>query len=240
MGLWYVGTGTGAVIGALASFGFQHYTSTRFTSWQIMFLVFGLITVAVGLLVMAVVPDNPMNCKFLTHDEKIWAIERLRDNKTGIENKHFKPYQAFECLGDPQTWLISLITISSNVPNGAVSSFQATIIKNFGYTSKETALLSIPSGVISIISVLSATYLAGRYNMRGPIIIAILLLGGVLGGALLAFGSDDNKGAKLSGIYLTNIVGASLPLLYSYAGANYAGHTKKVTMNAILLMSFCK
>lgn len=240
MGLWYMGTGTGAVIGALASYGFQQYTSTRFTSWQIMFLVFGLITVAVGLLVMAVVPDNPMSCKFLTHDEKIWAIERLRDNKTGIENKHFKSYQALECLKDPQTWLISLITISSNVPNGAVSSFQATIIKNFGYTSEETALLSIPSGVISIISVLSATYFAGRYNMRGPIIIAILLSGGVLGGALLAFGSDENKGAKLSGIYLTNIVGASLPLLYSYAGANYAGHTKKVTMNAILLMSFCK
>ncbi|KAJ4410563.1 hypothetical protein N0V82_009227 [Gnomoniopsis sp. IMI 355080] len=239
MGLWYVGTGTGSVIGALASYGFQHYTSTRFTSWQIMFLVFGLITIAVGALVMVVVPDNPMKCKFLTHDEKIWAIERLRENKTGIENKHFKAYQALECIRDPQTWLISLITISSNVPNGAVSSYQATIIKGFGYTSEETALLSVPSGVIAIISVLSATYLAGRFNTRGPIIITIALVGGVLGGGLLAFAPDGNKGAKLTGIYLTNIVGASLPLLYSYAGANYAGHTKKVTMNAILLMSFC-
>jgi len=32
---------------------------------------------------------------------------------------------------------------------------------------------------------------------------------------------------------------ASLPLLYSWVAANFAGHTKKVTMNAILLMSFC-
>lgn len=240
MGLWYVGTGTGSVIGALASYGFQHYNSTSFTSWQIMFLVFGLITVAVGVLVMVVVPDNPMKCKFLTHDEKIWAIERLRENKTGIENKHFKAYQALECIRDPQTWLISLITISSNVPNGAVSSYQATIIKGFGYTSKETALLSVPSGVIAIISVLSATHLAGRFNIRGPIIITLALVGGVLGGGLLAFAADGNKGAKLTGIYLTNVIGASLPLLYSYAGANYAGHTKKVTMNAILLMSFCE
>lgn len=240
MGLWYVGTGTGSIIGALASFGFQHYTDKAFTSWQIMFLVFGLITIAVGLLVMVVVPDNPMKCKFLTHDEKIWAIERLRENKTGIENKHFKAYQAWECLRDPQTWLISLITISSNVPNGAVSSYQATIIKGFGYTSKQTALLSIPSGVIAIICVLSATYLAGRYAVRGPIIICYLLVGGVVGGCLLAFAEDDNQGAKLAGNYLTNVIGSSLPLLYSYAGANYAGHTKKVTMNAILLMSFCE
>lgn len=240
MGFWYVGTGTGSVIGALASFGFQHYTDKAFTSWQIMFLVFGLITIAVGGLVMVVVPDNPMTCKFLTHDEKIWAIERLRGNKTGIENKHFKPYQAWECLRDPQTWLISLTTISSTVPNGAVSSYQATIIKGFGYTSKQTALLSIPSGVIAIVCVLSATYLAGKYAVRGPIIIGYLFVGGVVGGCLLAFAADDNKGAKLAGNYLTNVIGSSLPLLYSYAGANYAGHTKKVTINAILLMSFCK
>ena len=240
MGLWYVGTGTGTIIGALASFGFQHYTSDVFTSWQIMFLVFGLITIAVGLVVAWVVPDSPMKCKFLTRDEKIWAIERLRENKTGIENKHFKAYQALECLKDPQTWLISLITIASSIPNGAVSSYQATIIKGFGYTSKETALLSIPSGVISVIAVISATYMAGRFGIRGPIIISYLLLGGVVGGCLLAFTPDNNKGGKLAGNYLTNVVGSTLPLLYSYAGANYAGHTKKVTMNAILLMSFCK
>ncbi|KAI3398084.1 hypothetical protein diail_9837 [Diaporthe ilicicola] len=239
MGLWYVGTGTGTIIGALASFGFQHYTSKTFTSWQIMFLVFGLITIAVGGLVMWIVPDNPMKSKFLTHDEKVWAVERLRENKTGIENKHFKAHQALECFKDPQTWLISLITISSNVPNGAVSSYQATIIKSFGYTSEETALLSIPSGVVGAISVLSATYMAGRFNLRGPIIIAYLLLGGVIGGSLLAFTADDSKGAKLAGNYLTNVIGASLPLLYSYSGANYSGHTKKVTMNAVLLMSFC-
>lgn len=239
IGLWYVGTGTGTIIGALASFGFQHYTSKAFTSWQIMFLVFGLLTMGVGVLVMCIVPDNPMKCKFLTRDEKVWAVERLRENKTGIENKHFKAHQAWECFKDPQTWLISLITISSNVPNGAVSSYQATIIKNFGYTSKETALLSIPSGAIGAISVLSATYMAGRFNLRGPIIIAYLLLGGVVGGSLLAFTADDSKGAKLAGNYLTNVIGASLPLLYSYSGANYSGHTKKVTMNAVLLMSFC-
>lgn len=243
MGLWYVGTGTGSVIGALSSFGFQHYVGDgerRFTSWQIMFLVFGLVTVAVGALVVWVVPDNPMSSGFLSREERVWAVERLRGNKTGIENKRFKPYQAWECLRDPQTWLISLITISSNVPNGAVSSYQATIIKGFGYTSKETALLSVPSGVIAIMSVLSATFLAGRFNMRGPIIITYCLMGGVLGGSLLAFAPDENKGAKLTGNYLTNVIGSSLPLLYSYSGANYAGHTKKVTMNAILLMSFCE
>jgi hypothetical protein len=43
----------------------------------------------------------------------------------------------------------------------------------------------------------------------------------------------------LIGNYMTNAIGASLPLIYSWIAANYSGHTKKVTMNAILLMSFC-
>ncbi|KAK6080011.1 major facilitator superfamily transporter [Seiridium cupressi] len=238
VGFWYVGTGTGTVIGALTSFGFQHYESERFTSWQIMFLLFGLITVAIGILVMVIMPDNPMSAK-LTREEKIWAIERVRENQTGIENKHFKMYQVLECFKDPQTWLLSLITISSSVPNGAVSSYQATIIKGFGYTSKQTALLSIPSGVVACVAVISSGLAASRFNMRGPIIVVIVLIGGILGGCLLAFSPTSSKGGLLAGQYLTNVIGSSLPLLYSYSSANYAGHTKKVTMNALLLMSFC-
>ena len=213
-------------------------------------------TVCIGTLVVFVLPDNPMKSR-LSHDEKIWAIERLRENQTGIENKVFKPAQVAECFMDPQTWLLILITISSSVPNGAVSSFQATLIKGFGYNSKQTALLQIPAGGVSIVSILTATFLAGRYNQRALNVIT-LLIPGIVGGCLMAFLPADNKPGKLIGIYLTNCIGAMLPLLYSLVGANYAGHTKKgkltvsvvviasrlkciilVTMNAILLMSFC-
>ena len=55
----------------------------------------------------------------------------------------------------------------------------------------------------------------------------------------MAFLPGSSKTGKLIGNYLTNCIGASLPLLYSWVAANYAGHTKKVTMNAVLLMSFC-
>jgi hypothetical protein len=43
----------------------------------------------------------------------------------------------------------------------------------------------------------------------------------------------------LIGNYMTNTIGTSLPLIYSWVSANYSGHTKKVIMNAVLLMSFC-
>lgn len=174
----------------------------------------------------------------LTQTEKYWAIERVRENQTGIENKHFKIEQLKECFMDPQTWLLVLIVISSNVPNGAVTSYQATIIKGFGYNSKQTALLSIPGGGVSIVSILIATYLAGRYNQRG-LNVATLLVPGIIGAALMAYLPKNATAGKLIGAYLTNGIGASLPLLYSWVSSNYAGHTKKVCMNALLLMGFC-
>ncbi|KAK4985120.1 hypothetical protein LTR50_006180 [Elasticomyces elasticus] len=237
VGIWYLGTGTGTIFGSLISFGFQHYHSATFNSWQIMFLIVGLVTIMFGILVVFFLPDNPMSSR-LSHQEKVWAIERLRENQTGIENKHFKPKQVAECFADPQTWLLSLIVISSNVPNGAVSSYQATIIKGFGYNSFNTALLQIPSGGVSIVAILIATYLAGRFNQRGLNIIT-LLIPGIVGAALMAFLPANDKAGKLIGNYLTNAIGATLPLNYSWVAANYAGHTKKITMNAILLMSFC-
>ncbi|OAP57655.1 hypothetical protein AYL99_08393 [Fonsecaea erecta] len=234
--IWYLGVGGGTIVGALASFGFQYYHADTFKSWQIMFLVFGIITVAWGIIVFLVLPDSPMTSPF-THEEKVFAIERLRENMTGIENKTFKRPQFLETIFDLRTWLIAVIIIAGNVPTGACGVYSSTLIKGFGYTSKQSALLNIPSGAISMIAVVSASWYAGRFNNRGYGIVA-LLLPGVLGGGLMAFLPKSDKAGKLAGIYLTQIFGPNLSMMYSWAAANYAGHTKKVSINAIILFAY--
>lgn len=158
----------------------------------------------------------------LTHAEKIAAIERVRENNTGIENKQFKLNQVVECLRDPQVLLLCFITIAASVPNGAVGSFQSIIISSLGFSSEVTALLQLPSGVIHVASVLLATWSAGKFNARGINIILWSAIGGLLGGGLLAFLPLDNQAGKLVGNYLTQVVGAFLPCMYSFAGANVA------------------
>ncbi|KAJ5786289.1 uncharacterized protein N7503_011501 [Penicillium pulvis] len=236
-GIWYLGTGTASMMGALVAYGLLFYTDDKFKSWQIMFLIFGLITIAVGISIFIFLPDNPMTSR-LTHEEKIIAIERLRENQTGIENKHFKRSQFVEVFRDPQTYLIVVIVTAMDVPNAAISSFTSLIIKNIGFTTKQTELLNIPNGAVSIVAILLATQTASRYDQRCLCITAALLCS-LLGSCLLAFSPTDMKAAQLAGSYLIQVVGSALPLMYSLVGANVAGHTKKVSMNAILLMSFC-
>ena len=69
--------------------------------------------------------------------------------------------------------------------------------------------------------------------------VVALLTPGLIGGCLMAFLPAHAKAGKLIGNYMTNCIGAALPLNYAWVAANYAGHTKKITMNAVLLMSFC-
>ncbi|KAF1960850.1 allantoin permease [Byssothecium circinans] len=229
IGFWYIGVGCAVMAGSLISYGFQHYTGTRFNNWQIMFLVVGLITISAGIVMIL----------FLSHAEKIVAIERLRENNTGIENKHVKWYQFVETLRDPQVWILAYVTTAASIPNGAVGSFQSVLISSFGFSYRVTALLQIPGGFLAVVSVILGTQIAAKYNRRSMMQIVWTALGGILGGSLIAFLPARNRAGRLVGNYFTHVTGAFLPLSYSFAACNFAGHTKKVTMNAILLMSFC-
>ncbi len=207
--IWYLGVGFGIMVGALASFGFQFYTSGRtFKSWQIMYLIFGLCTVVIGILIGLLMPDSPMTARRLSRKEKIRAIERLRSNQTGISNTTFKREQLWETLGDYRSWLIAAIIIAGNVPTGATGAYAATLIKGFGYNSKQSALLNIPSGAIQAVAVVVASWFAGATNNRAWGIV-LLLTPGILGGGLMAFLPAGMKGGKLVGIYLCGIFGPS-------------------------------
>jgi sugar phosphate permease len=117
---------------SLIAFGFTHWAASspnaHFKPWQVLFLLYGLITITFGILVVLFLPDNPMKSR-LSHPEKVIVIERIRDNQTGIENKHFKLGQFKEAMLDIRTWLLVMLVIATNVPNGAVSSFSSQIIQ---------------------------------------------------------------------------------------------------------------
>jgi hypothetical protein len=57
-------------------------------------VITGGITVIFGGLVWLFFPDNPVDAKFLTLEERAQAILRIKENHSGIEQKVFKKYQS--------------------------------------------------------------------------------------------------------------------------------------------------
>lgn len=126
-----------------------------------------------------------MSASFLSDEEKISAIEHVRVNLTGVENKHFKPYQLVELLfKDKETWPLFFITLLAMIDNGAVSNFSSIIIATFGFSTQRTTIIQIPSGAVSIIATVGATYLIGAIGHRSYM-IAIITIPSILGAGLL-------------------------------------------------------
>ncbi|KAL4738231.1 N2227-like protein-domain-containing protein [Aspergillus similis] len=148
-GLWYCGLGTGQILGGLISFGAQHASSSQsFSGWRIMFLVIGFANIAVSVLVLAVLPASPETASFLSADAKNRISRRLKSATTGgLGVKTFHAISVLTALTDAQTWLLCLLTILVTIPSGLIVTFSSILIKGFGYTSKESALLNMPSGV---------------------------------------------------------------------------------------------
>lgn len=126
-----------------------------------------------------------MSAWFLTDEEKVAAIEHVRINQTGVENKTFKRYQVMELLfKDRETWPLFFVTLLAMIDNGAVSNFSSIIIATFGFSNKQTTLIQMPSGAVSIVAAFVATYLVGAYGHRSYM-IAVVCLPSILGAGLL-------------------------------------------------------
>lgn len=71
--------------------------------------------IVVGVCVLIWLPDSPVHAHFLTKEERIAALERVRDDSGGTENKHLKRNQVTEAVTDIRTWLIVLTTLLSKL-----------------------------------------------------------------------------------------------------------------------------
>ncbi|CDO74069.1 hypothetical protein BN946_scf185043.g119 [Trametes cinnabarina] len=219
--------------------GISFIPDRGFAPFKIIYLMLGALAIATGVAVLLWMPDSPANAPFLTKEERIAAIERIRDGQCGTENKRFKKEQVVEALLDIRTWLIVVATLLTNIPNGGLANFTNIIVKGFGYTTKQTLILSTPGGAIGIISAVVCGWYSDRAGERMlPIVWSLIptLAGAAM---LVALNGAAQKGALLFATWIVGTYGSSLAIIYAYNASNTSGHTKKVTVNALTLAAFC-
>lgn len=173
-----------------------------------------------------------MTAKFLTKDEKIFWITRMAGNKTGMVNKVWKWDQAKEAVLDPRTWIIFLLNIAINIPNGGkwfgksytyleyssffhsgLTTFNAIIIKNLGFTSKQSSLLSMPTGIMSTLSAFIFSTLAARWHNRRSATLMLACCVPIIGTIILYTVPRSHVAPEMVGLYL----------VYTYFGPYVVG-----------------
>lgn len=235
---WFASNGIGTIVGLAIAYGLHiHDGGYSLPAWKLVFVVTGCLTLFLGFVIFFHIPDTPAGAWFLSDHEKVMVVERIRSNQQGFGNNHFKKSQFIEALTDHRTWLFVLFSLSNNIPNGGLTSFGTILLnEDFGYSPGQSLLMQMPQGAVEIVGCVLLAYLSRFISSRllmGIFATSITLMAE----CLLAFAPQ--KGARLAGLYLYAIGPVGFICVLSCIASNVAGHTKKVTTNAMYLIAYC-
>ncbi|TFK73165.1 MFS general substrate transporter, partial [Pluteus cervinus] len=236
---FYVMNALTSIFGGFVAYGISFDNSRVLAPFKIIYILLGGLAIFVGICVLIWLPDSPVQAKFLTQEERIAALERVRDDQGGTANKTFKKHQMIEAFTDVRIWLIVLSQFLISIPNGALTNFSNLVIESFGYTSKQTLILSTPAGAIGALTTVFIGWYSDKIN--GRMIPFIFCMVPTIVGAALLIGLNDSrhKGALLFAVYLIGMFSSAYSMVYAYNASNTSGYTKKVTVNAMTFVAFC-
>ncbi|TVY36752.1 putative transporter [Lachnellula subtilissima] len=241
IGIWVSYNGFAQIFGGLVAYGFAHgNTTSKFAiaPWRAIFLFLGLLTIVAGGVILIFLPDNQLNARCLSKEDRILAVERVRVNQQGIGNKKFKLHQCREAFADPFTWMVVFLNITQTIPNGGLTNFFSQLIVSFGFTPQQSLLYGTPAGAVEIFALIIRGLLSQRSGHR-------LLFGGgglvvgLIGAILLVALPVETRVGRLIGYYMTQGFATALSAVLSLVASNTAGYTKKTTVLALFWIGYC-
>ncbi|KAK4610217.1 hypothetical protein CLAFUW4_13672 [Fulvia fulva] len=232
---WYTSVGSAMILGGLISYGFQHLTTTAIEGWRVMYIVLGGISIIIGIITFILLPDSPMQAWFLSDAEKSAVLKHVAINGTGVSNRSFSSHHIISVLRDPQLYFLTAGVIAVGISAGIVTLYSTTLVRGFGYTPKEAALLNMPSGLVGATAVLIAGLCIRKLWIPRWAIFAACNCCSIIGSAIMSFMPHSNRAAMLAGIYIAFAGMPTIMISFQWTAANVAGHTKRSI--AVSLMS---
>ncbi|KAJ2975673.1 hypothetical protein NUW58_g8289 [Xylaria curta] len=237
---WNAMNGVTQIVGSLVTYGLGHIMNDRIYRYQVIFIFCGVLTVLYGITFLILMPDSPMEAKYLSEREQLIAVERLRANQMGVASRKWRWDHALETLLDVKTWLWFLIMTSISIASGGIGTFGNLIVKDFGYTNFNAILFNIPFGVIQVVAIIGSAALSTKLRRKG-LVIALFSLLPIIGTILMITvpRNGQTKGVLLFGYYLVSCLGVITPMIFTWQGQNTGGDTKKKTTTAVVIAGMC-
>jgi MFS family permease len=218
--MFMTGIAIAGVIGGPVSGIIMKYTDGIYgwQGWQWMFLLEGLPSVALGVVVIMMLDDRIVDAKWLTEDERALLARNIAKDEAHKEDESFG-----RIISSGRVWLCAAIYFSYVMGVYGVSFFLPTIIKSMGHTDVvEIGLISsIPYSVSVVVMLLVARSADRTGERRWHVAIP-----GVLGAVGLALSVVLAKDGTLAIAALTlglSGIMTTLPLFWSLPTAFLAG-----------------
>ena len=236
--IWFSFNGIGVILGSSISYGLAiRPDSYSMESWKVLFIIMGCMTIAIGFTFIIHIPDIPVKAWFLNTQEKKEVVLRIKTNQQGFGNIHFKYHQFKEAILDINTWIFFFFSIAFQIPNGSLTNFAAILFNDtFGYSETQSLLMNLITGAITFAGCILLCWSQKYFKHKLGVATGVVFFS-LIASCMLAFAKQSPK-ARIAGYYLYNLCPVGMICCLSCFTSNVAGHTKKITVNALYLIGY--
>ncbi|ORY76877.1 major facilitator superfamily domain-containing protein [Leucosporidium creatinivorum] len=202
-------------------------------AWRWVFILFGVITIGLGIIAAFLIVDFPDKNKFLTPEQTKLMVERVQLDRGDADPDHLTVKKFLNHATDGKIWIFGLSFCFSTMPAYAFSYFLPVILAGGGYDTKTSLCLSAPPYVFAAIYTFCVAYGSDKTRMRGAFIVlsATVCMVGLF---IMAFGGK--LGVRYFGSFLA-IAGcqANVPAVLTYQANNILSHSKRAVSSAVVI-----
>ncbi|GAA5894425.1 hypothetical protein JCM6882_004816 [Rhodosporidiobolus microsporus] len=179
VGLFIVGAPVAGAVGGLLASGFLSTSGFGMVrTWRVIFFGEGLITIGLGIVAYFLMPDNPAQARFLTPEQRILAVARIKSENVGSTALLDEVYSSVvkSAMFNPTTLAMGLFFCLANIPVQGLGFFLPSILRSI-YPSLSTVdlqLRTVPPYVVGVASLLITSYCGYKTNRRGIYMLIVL------------------------------------------------------------------
>ncbi|CAO3563424.1 unnamed protein product [Mortierella alpina] len=235
-GLFFSTATMAGAFGGVLAYGIAQMDGVQgLHGWQWIFILEGLPTVLLTIVVWFFLPDFPSTAPFLNQQEKDLAVRRLIIDAGPATQTEFSWRQFRAVFVDWKVYMHMITYILSATPLYSLSLFLPSIVQGFKFNAITTQAMTAPAYVIACVFTILFAFSSDRFRERG-IHYAFPTLVGCLGYILLIVTKDSPVVNRYVSLTVTaSGVFASVPAMLSWFTTNIGGHTKRGVATAAII-----
>ncbi|OAA65554.1 major facilitator superfamily transporter [Niveomyces insectorum RCEF 264] len=170
--IYYAGAAVSGAFSGLLAYGIAHMAGVGgYNGWRWIFLLEGIATVVIGVVVLVFLIDTPeLPCSWLSDEEREYCRRRLEVQDGGRASKTsgsvFSWKLLYHVLLDWQIWIMAFVFWSNTIPGYGLKFTMPQIIKNMGFTSSNAQLMTIPPYFCGGVSAYVFGRLSDKFHRR--------------------------------------------------------------------------
>ncbi|KAK9471285.1 major facilitator superfamily domain-containing protein [Dipodascopsis tothii] len=232
IGFYFTAAQLSAAVVGLVSAGFQYMDGLRgLTGFKWMFLLYGLVTIVVGVSLLWWLPDRPR----LTAVDRASVWRRLLPNQKPVLSEkemqlHYRDMRAtyaahkwtlrdiLRVLADPRLYPLVLMYFGVVGTGIGLQNFATTIIKsiNSGLSSVDLSLLTAPIWLCDLVGILLVTPLSDRFHNHRAVFFSLPCVVIIVGLIVTTFA--PHKWPRYVGLLITGFgLGPTVPICMTWS-----------------------